>query len=103
MVIGICPKCQDYNVLNVKPLSCGSLITLCDSCVETLNEDDLKPKDLSGFAKNLIATASNLADKGDLYALNTVKKEARKARESQMLTTNELLQVERIFCVLHPI
>lgn len=102
MILGICPKCTSYEVLQVKKLSCGSTICLCDNCSSSLNEKDLQPKKMSGFAKMLANTAQNLADKGDLYALNAVKKEARKAKECGMLKAHELLQVERHFVTLQP-
>jgi len=86
MIIGICPKCADYNVLQVKSLSCGSTICLCENCSSSLNEEDLKPKKMSGFATMLANTAQNLADKGDLYALNALKLEARKAKEDAQKT-----------------
>jgi len=57
---------------------------------------------MSGFAQMLANTAQNLADKGDLYALNAIKAEARKAKECGFLKDHELLQVERHFVTIHP-
>lgn len=102
MILGICPKCTSYEVLQVKNLSCGSTICLCDNCSSNLNEEDLQPKKMSGFATMLANTAQNLADKGDQYALNAVKLEARKAKECGFLKDYELLQVERHFVTLQP-
>lgn len=103
MLIGICPRCSDYNVLQVNNLSCGKTIGLCISCSENLNEEELKPKNLSGFALSLIATAQEFADHSELYKLNAVKKQARTAKSNGFISQLELLQVERIFCILHPV
>lgn len=102
MIIGICPKCASYEVLQVKSLSCGNTICLCYTCSENLNEEELKPTGVSKFAKNLIATASNLADKNDLYGLNAIKLEARKLKDAGVLKPIELLQIERLFVSINP-
>jgi hypothetical protein len=102
MILGICPKCASYEVLQVKSLSCGNTICLCDSCSTNLNEEELQPKGISPFAKNLIASASNLADKNDKYGLNAIKSEARKLKDAGVLKAIELLQIERLFVSVNP-
>lgn len=96
MLLGICPKCHSYDVLNVEKLSCGKTASLCDDC---LLEQQIT---ISKFANSLIVSASNLADKGDKYALTRLKEEARKCYQVNFINKIELLQVERIFVSLQP-
>ena len=96
MLIGICPRCSDYNVLVAKELSNRQIATLCKKCDATI------PR-FTGFEKYLITHAHNYADNNQQCLLNQLKIEARKAHNNDFISKTALLQVERVFITFQPI
>lgn len=104
MLLGICPKCKDYSVLEVHTLSNRNVATVCSTCASTLETKTVsKSNSISSFANYLICRAQNYADSSNLTLLNKLKEETRKAFSCGLINQIESEQVERIFCVLHPI